>query len=115
MPLTSALLDTVSTLLVVPPLIVNPVACAASVRPLMVLLVIDSVPDKVASVPDVGNVTFVEADVEVNVNLLPEVTKSPPNVMVLVPLFTPVPPCAEDNAVDKPVKEVIFEFAPAVA
>ncbi len=43
-------------------------------------------------VPDVGKVTLVEA-VEVNVTgNAPDVVKLPPNVIVLAPLFTPVPP-----------------------
>ena len=44
------------------------------------------------NVPDVGNVTVVFA-VAVNVVLnAPDVTKFPPRVIVLAPLFTPVPP-----------------------
>jgi hypothetical protein len=57
-----------------------------------------SVPDKVASVPVVGKVILVAA-VLINVVLkLPEVIKSlavvilPPKLIVLLPLFTPVPP-----------------------
>ena len=64
----------------------------------IVLLVKVSVPAKVTSVPVVGKVIFV-APVLVKVVLkLPAVVKSlavkilPPNVIVLLPLFTPVPP-----------------------
>ena len=47
-----------------------------------------------ASVPVVGNVTFVAA-VWVNVNAnAPEVVRLPPSVIVLEPLLTPVPPYA---------------------
>jgi hypothetical protein len=57
-----------------------------------VLLVKVSVPANVARVPVVGRVTFV-APVEVKVVAkAPAVTKFPPKVIVLVPLFTPVPP-----------------------
>ena len=48
--------------------------------------------DVVASVPEVGSVTLV-SPVVVRVKLnAPEVTKFPPSVIVLLPLFTPVPP-----------------------
>ena len=64
----------------------------------IVLLVNVSVPAKVAMVPVVGKVILV-APVLVNVVLkLPAVVKSlavkifPPRFIVLVPLFTPVPP-----------------------
>ena len=64
----------------------------------IVLFVKDSVPVKVAMVPVVGKVIFV-TPVLINVVLkLPEVVKSlavkilPPKVIVLDPLFTPVPP-----------------------
>ena len=57
-----------------------------------VLLLNDSVPNNVASVPVVGNVTVV-APVIVNVlSNTPLVVKLPPSVMVLPLLFTPVPP-----------------------
>ena len=64
----------------------------------IVLFVKVSVPVKVAIVPVVGKVIFV-TPVLINVVLkLPEVVKSlavkifPPKVIVLFPLFTPVPP-----------------------
>ena len=51
---------TVKVVLVfVPPAIVNPVANAVGVNPLIVLFVKDSVPDNVAIVPEVGKVIFV--------------------------------------------------------
>jgi hypothetical protein len=57
-----------------------------------VLFVNVSVPPNVARVPLVGSVTLV-VPVEVKVVAkAPEVTKSPPKVIVLEPLFTPVPP-----------------------
>ena len=65
--------------------------------------------DKVAtpvltSVPDVGRVTLV-APVVVNVKALaPEVVKFPPSVIVLAPLFIPVPPFAEGKI---PVTSVV--------
>jgi hypothetical protein len=80
-------------LVFVPPEILNPVANEVGVTPLMVLLVKVSVPDKVAIVPVVGNVTFV-TPVLVNVVLkLPAVVKSeavvnaPPNVTAFPPIF----------------------------
>jgi hypothetical protein len=58
----------------------------------IVLFANDSEPDSVAKVPVVGSVTFVDP-VEVKViEFAPEVTKFPPKVIVLDPLFTPVPP-----------------------
>ena len=60
----------------------------------IVLFVKVSVPAKVATVPVVGKVTFVEP-VDVSVILFaPLVTKLPPNVMVLPVLSMPVPPFA---------------------
>jgi hypothetical protein len=57
-----------------------------------VLLVNVSVPANVAKVPVVGRVTLV-VPVEVRVvGKAPEVTKLPPKVIVLEPLFMPVPP-----------------------
>jgi hypothetical protein len=57
-----------------------------------VLFVNVSVPAHVAKVPVVGSVTVV-VPVEVRVvGKAPEVTKFPPKVIVLEPLFTPVPP-----------------------
>lgn len=48
--------------------------------------------DVVVSVPEVGKVILV-APVVVSVKAFaPEVIKFPPSVMVLLPLFTPVPP-----------------------
>ena len=48
----------------------------------------------VKSVPEVGSVTFVRP-VVVNVTLFaPDIVKLPPSVMVLNPLFIPVPPFA---------------------
>ena len=57
-----------------------------------VLLVKISVPAKVANVPEVGRLIDVVPVVIIVVEKLPEVTKSPPKVMVLFPLLTPVPP-----------------------
>ena len=49
-------------------------------------------PAKVANVPVVGKVKL-EAPVKINCRLkLPAVWKLPPNVIVLDPLLTPVPP-----------------------
>lgn len=63
-------------------------------EPLIVLFVSVSEPARVASVPVVGNVTFV-APVVVRVRLLaPEVVKLPAKVTVNEPLLTPVPPLA---------------------
>jgi hypothetical protein len=57
-----------------------------------VLLVNVSVPSRVARVPVVGRVKVVVAvAVRVVVNA-PDVVKFPPSVIVLEPLFTPVPP-----------------------
>jgi hypothetical protein len=57
-----------------------------------VLLVKVSVPAKVANVPEVGRLIDVVPVVIIVVEKLPEVTKSPPKVMDLFPLLTPVPP-----------------------
>ena len=51
-----------------------------------------SVPARVANVPVVGSVTFVEPVVVRIKSLDPLVCKLPPSVIVLFPLFTPVPP-----------------------
>jgi hypothetical protein len=61
-------------------------------KPEMVLPVKVSVPAKVARVPVVGSVTLVAAVEFRVVAKAPEVTKSPPRVIVLEALFTPVPP-----------------------
>ena len=53
-----------------------------------------SVPVKVARVPDVGKVTFVNAVLVRVVAKAPEVARLPPRVMVLPVLATPVPPLA---------------------
>ena len=64
----------------------------------IVLEVKVSVPDKVASVPVVGKVIFVTSVLTNVVLKLPDVVNAlavvilPPNVIVLFPLFTPVPP-----------------------
>ena len=87
-----------NVLFVAPPAIVNPVLAAASVTPLITLFVSDSVPAIVAIVPDVGKVILVIPVLVSVVLKLPTVAKSaavkifPPSVMVLFPLFTPVPP-----------------------
>jgi hypothetical protein len=57
-----------------------------------VLFVKVSVPAKVAKVPEVGRLNVVEPVVIIVVEKFPEVIKSPPKVMDLFPLFTPVPP-----------------------
>ena len=58
----------------------------------IIVLVTVPVSAEPTNVPDVGNVTVVFA-VAVNVVLnAPDVTKFPPRVTVLAPLFTPVPP-----------------------
>jgi hypothetical protein len=57
-----------------------------------VLFVNVSVPANVAKVPVVGRVTLVVAVEFKVVAKAPEVTKFPPKVIVLEPLFTPVPP-----------------------
>ena len=59
---------------------------------LMVLFVNVSVPDSVDKIPEVGNVILVAAVVVKIVLKLPEVLKFPARVIVLFPLFTPVPP-----------------------
>jgi hypothetical protein len=80
-------------LVLVPPEILNPVANEVGVTPLMVLLVKVSVPDKVANVPVVGNVTFVTPVLANVVLKLPAVVKSeavvnaPPNVTAFPPIF----------------------------
>ena len=57
----------------------------------------DTVPPTVASVPEVGNVTdVIPVIVKVLANA-PDVVSDPPNVRVLEPLLTPVPPLAGDN------------------
>lgn len=72
----------------------------------------------VASVPDVGNVTFVvpvklKFDAKNPVKLkLPWVAIVPPSVIVLAPLLTPVPPRVGDNVPVHPrVKEVALSNA----
>ena len=71
-----------------------------------------SVPAKVAKVPLVGNVTLVSAvEVKVVANA-PEVVRFPPNVIVLDPLFTPVPPYVPPIAV---AFQVPFVIVPTVA
>ena len=65
---------------------------------MIVLLVKVSAPVNVAIVPVVGKVTLVKPVLVKVVLKLPAVVKSfaviifPPKLMVLVPLFTPVPP-----------------------
>lgn len=66
------------------------------------------------SVPDVGSVTLV-VPVTVNSRAPPEVAKRPPRSMMLEPLLKPVPPCAGDKGVVRPLNEVMLEFAPEVA
>ena len=73
---------------VVPPSVKVPVKLEFT----KVLLVNDSVPAKVANVPEVGRLIDVVPVVIIVVEKLPEVAKSPPKVMDLFPLFTPVPP-----------------------
>ena len=76
----------------------NPVEAAVKVTPLIILLVKDSVPAKVAIVPVVGKVILVMPVLVRVVLKLPTVIKLlavtilPPKVMVLLPLSTPVPP-----------------------
>jgi hypothetical protein len=53
----------------------------------------------VASVPDVGNVTLVNAVIVKVDAKAPLVVKFPPNVIVLVALLTPVPPKVGDKTV----------------
>ena len=87
---------------------VGAVGLPVSVAETSVLFVKVSVPANVASVPVVGNVTFVEPVLVKVVVKLPAVIKSavveilPPKLIVLVPLLTPVPPnvpaIAEVNA-----------------
>ena len=62
-----------------------------------VLFVKVSVPAKVAKVPEVGKLIDVLPTVIIVVEKFPEVTKSPPKVMVLLPLSTPVPPKVGDK------------------
>ena len=51
-------------------------------------------PVVVSNVPDVGNVTDVDPVKVAVKGDAPEKVKFPPMVMMLEPLFTPVPPCA---------------------
>jgi hypothetical protein len=85
--------DTVNVLEVVPPEMVNPSAWEVGVRPLIVLLVKASLPARVAKVPVVGRVTFVEP-VEVNVTAdPPDVIRFPPRASVPeVQVGAPLPP-----------------------
>ena len=82
----------------VPAAAVGAIGTPVKLTSTMVLLVIDSVPAKVAMVPVVGNVISVAAVLLKIVLKLPAVVKLfavkilPPSVMVLIPLFTPVPP-----------------------
>lgn len=75
----------------------NPVIPVNACSPDVLFNAIEVVPtkvvlDSVAKVPEVGRVTLV-APVVVNViAFAPEVVKFPPNVIVLEPLLTPVPP-----------------------
>jgi len=69
----------------------------------IVLLDKDSTPVNVASVPTVGKVIFVAPVLIKFVLKLPEVDKLPPRLIVLVPLFTPVPPKVPAIACDKSV------------
>lgn len=65
-----------------------------AVTPLLAAAVETEVTVPEPSVPEVGKVMLV-GPVVVNVMLLaPEVVRLPPRVMVLLPLFTPVPPLA---------------------
>ena len=61
-------------------------------KPTLILFDNVSAPAKVAKVPELGKVTFVvPVDVKVVANS-PEVDRFPANVIVLAPLFIPVPP-----------------------
>ena len=65
-------------------------------------------------VPDAGRVTLV-APVAVRLTeYAPVVLNGPATVMVEL-LATPVPPCAADNGVVKPVRDVISELTPDLA
>ena len=68
-----------------------------AVTPLLAAAVETEVTVPEPNVPEVGKVMLV-GPVVVNVKLLaPEVVRFPPRVIVLVPLFTPVPPLAADS------------------
>jgi hypothetical protein len=60
----------------------------------------------VSKVPDVGSVTFVPP-VVVSVSVDdPEVTNEPPSVMVLAPLFIPVPPLVDETGTERLIVDV---------
>ena len=93
---------------IVPPEMVNPLLSAEGETPLIILLVNDSLPVKVAIVPDIGNVIFVLPVVLIVVELLPvviifpAVNKFPPNDIVFPPILftigdTAVPPKSPVN------------------
>ena len=128
LPLTVALLFTVTVFDAVPPDIVNPLAAGVGVMPLIVLFVKASTPAKVAKVPVAGKINSVapvvfkvmsdalpEPVVPVVVNAAPVFTL-PPRVIVLPVLATPVPPFAPNTMpvtlVDVPNKSAVI--TPAV-
>ncbi len=84
------------------------VPLAVIVSPLYVLLVSASLPAKVASVPVVGRVTFVDAVVVSVSAFAPEVVNDeavlmlPPRVIVFDPLLTPVPPRVPESVPVQP-------------
>lgn len=79
---------------------------------LIVLFVNVSVPERVDKMPEVGNVIFVAAVVVKIVLKLPEVLKFPASVIVLFPLFTPVPPYVGE--ITPVMDEVPSKLAPKI-
>jgi len=64
---------------------------------------LDTVADVVAKVPEVGNVTLVGAVIVKVDEKAPDVVKLPPSVIVLAPLFMPVPPLDDARGIDESV------------